>query len=147
MAGSATYTPVARPLDEVRFLVGDTDTAKSFLFDEEIEYLLSTNSTAVAAWKSADAIAAKVAVKIDCSFGGQSKSLSQLFDHFCLLSKKLRRQAARSATMVVTGISEAEKQIDALDTDLVQPFFERGQFDNPDGPLYPGSGRDRLGLE
>lgn len=146
MPGEATYTPVERPLDEVRLAIGDTDCADPFLGDQEIEHFLADDPVPVAAWKAAEAIVAKLAREKDSTFGRQNKACSQLFEHYTRLAKRLRAQAARGAVLVVSGISEAEKDADALDTDLVQPDFEKGQFDHP-GVDQGASRRQRLGLE
>lgn len=42
----ATYLdPKSNEKDKYRFIVGDTDTSEPFLFDEEIEFVLSTYDT------------------------------------------------------------------------------------------------------
>ena len=52
----------------------------------------------------------------------------------------------RSARLYVGGISKDEKDTDAVDSDLVQPYFERDQFDHP-GSEHSGTRRERLGLD
>ena len=86
-----------KPIDRVRFLVGDTDVGSPHLLDAEIEGLLAQfSSPDLAASFAAEAIAAKYASKVDYRGGKVSRSLSQIYDHYMNLSRTLRsRRAAR----------------------------------------------------
>lgn len=137
---SATYgnDPETSPLDKVRFLVGDTDCPTAFLSDQEIEYLLvEEGGPDFAAPCAANAIAAKVARRVTQNAGGVSQNLSDLFTHFNTLAKKLLAKANASTTVWAGGLSVSEKQLDRQDQDLIQPYFERGQFTNPDADDKP----------
>lgn len=138
---SATYgnDPANSPLDKVRFLVGDTDCPTAFLSDQEIEYLLvDEGGPDFAAPCAANAIAAKVARRVTQNAGGVSQSLSDLFTHFNTLAKKLLAKAnASNLTIYAGGLSVTEKKLDRQDQDLIQPYFERGQFTNPDADDKP----------
>ena len=93
-----TYSgdPSNSTVDEVRFLIGDTDTSDQLLSDEEITYLISVHvdqgasySNYLAASASCKAIAASLAKKIDKTVGSLSLSLSQKFDHYNQLAEQL----------------------------------------------------------
>jgi len=133
---AATYSgdPAASDRDRVRFEIGDTDCSAPILRDAEIDALLGTEGSPVlAASEAARKIAAKYAIKVDCSIGSTRKSHSQLFRHFTELARALRAKGARSAVLpYVGGLSEDEKSADKLETDLVQPAFEVGVHDNPE---------------
>lgn len=142
----ASYTGEIHPitgkaLDRVRFLVGDTDVRKPHLFDVEIEGLLAqvADSPDLAAPLAADAIAAKYASKVDYRGGKVARQLSQLYDHYTELAKKLRANRATAAIPWGGGIDKSDRETDRADTSLVQPTFDRGQFANPAAPDNPGS--------
>lgn len=138
----ATYggDPLSGPVDYVRFQVGDTDCATARLSDAEIRALLeSEGSPTRAASRAAVAIASQFAAKFDIATGRVRKSLSQVFDHYLKLADRLMEEAdASDAGFYAGGLSHAEKQADASDTDLVQPTFVGGAFGNPEAGGRPG---------
>ena len=139
-APAATYgnDPANKPLDKVRLLVGDTVCSTAFLSDQEIEYFISEEGDADwAAPCAAKAIAAKLARRVTQSAGGVAQTLSDLFKHYNDLSASLLAKASLNATIYAGGLSVAEKQLDRQDTDLVQPYFERGQMQNPEATSKP----------
>ena len=133
---AATYggDPANNDLDRVRFEVGDTNCTDPLLRDAEIEFLIDQEGHVVlAASEAARKIAAKMAVKVDCSIGRTRKAWSQLFRHYTELAKALRAKGSRSAVLpYFGGLSIAEKNADKTETDLVEPAFEVGLHDNPD---------------
>lgn len=127
--------PSANDRDNIRFLVGDTDTNDQQVTDEEIAAVLTEQATALyAAARVSEAIAAKYARKVDTSnTGGLRVGLSKLYDHYMALAKELRsragREAALGATISVGGSSvDANEDLDT-DTDLTQPSFKVGMDD------------------
>jgi len=127
-----TYSgnPSSTTRDEVRFLVGDTNTNDQLVTDEEIAYALASESTYNAAATVAEAIAAKLSREADFSVDGLSKSLSQRADSYRMLSQKLRSRAAvKAVSPYAGGISVSDKIAVEANTDRTQPRFERGQFD------------------
>jgi hypothetical protein len=82
--------------DEVRFLVGDTDTTIPLVQDEEIEYVLTQYVPADGkpAWLAAahvcDAIAGKFARKMQQTLGPLSASNQQQWEHYVALAAHLR---------------------------------------------------------
>lgn len=139
---SATYgnDPENNSLDRVRLLIGDTVCATALLTDQEIEYMLATEgSPEFAAPCAADAIAAKFARQVNQGAAGVSQSLSDLFTHYKELARNLLAKANMSGgiTVYAGGLSVTEKQLDREDQDLIQPYFERGQMQNPDATDKP----------
>jgi hypothetical protein len=129
----ATYSsdPASSELDLVRLEIGDTDMSAPHLGDPEIEHFIALEPNAYfAAARAAEAIAAKFAACVDESGGGISRSNAQVYEHYMALAGQLRLRGSRSS-MRMTAASEDEKRADAQDADLVQPYFRRGQHDNP----------------
>ena len=92
---SWSYNPALRltvPLHEVRFLVGDTDTASQQLSDEDIAYLLTRNGNNVAktAWKAAEQIVALYAKRANISAGPVQIYNSQKFQQYQQLAEMLK---------------------------------------------------------
>lgn len=137
----ATYTndPANKPLDRVRLEIGDTDCRTAYLSDAEIRFFLEdeADNALRAASRAADAIAAKLARRIDYSHGSVKKSASQLFEQFRKLAKELARKASTdTAAPVATGVTIAEKESADEDASRVQPAFKKGMHDNPrSGPV------------
>ena len=133
-----TYTndPANRPIDRVRFEVGDTDTANAKLSDEEILMLIGdTNHILYAAAAAAEAIGGQ-----DAS-GLESKSVDDFklsfpsdgtLGSYSALASSLRMRAARKAggSLYAGGISKADKAAQEQDADRVQPQFTIGMDDN-----------------
>ena len=118
--------------DQVRFLVGDTDSSDQLVTDEEIAWSLTNGGVYAAAAQIANAIASKFARKVTFAEGDLKVQLSDRVKHYSSLSKDLKRQSAtRSVTPYAGGISVSDKESVKEDTDRVKPRFSRGQFNNP----------------
>jgi hypothetical protein len=119
--------------DEVRFLIGDTDTTDQQITDEEITYLVTREGSVFgAAVEACKSIAAKYARLVDKSVDGLSISFSQLQAHYSALSKTLSsKSSAKNATPYAGGISVTDRNTDEADSDRVKPVFVRGDFDFP----------------
>lgn len=136
-----TYTgdPSASELEEVRFLVGDTDAANDLLSDEEILFLLAeVGSVDYAAVRAATSIAAKFARFVNVRTGQVSKNLSDQMQHYLDLAKRLQQRAEEgglsgesAGAPIFTALTRTDKREDRTDEDLVQPQFRIGQDDNP----------------
>lgn len=98
---SYTGDPSARPLDTVRFLAGDTNSSSQQITDEEIAFLLSESNddTYLAAASVCDAMASKVAAKVDYSRSVGDLSLSTQYgaqmNTLLKRAENLRKQASR----------------------------------------------------
>lgn len=136
-----TYSgdPSDSPRDEVRFLVGDTNTNKQLVSDEEIAFALAStsDSTYGAAALCARAIAGKFSREVNGRFesiwsddGSKSK---QFFD----LARRLDIQAKTAGGLAlgspyVGGVSRADMESVRANTDRVDSAFMRGQFSQAD---------------
>lgn len=109
--------PDSSDKDEVRFLIGDTDSNEQLLTDGEINYLVGKHSSVWGACAEAcETIAAQYSKRADVELGGGLDSdLSQKVEHYTSLAKEFRKKSAG-----------AHVPIDSSGT----PEFERGMFDN-----------------
>ena len=114
-----TYTdPATSTRDELRFMVGDTDTDDQLLSDEEIAYLLvAWINVPVAASKAASAIAARFSRLADKSVGELRISLSQKVASYRQLAVDLMRQAG-----AVCGPTTADQG---------DPLFKKAMMEQP----------------
>ena len=127
--------PSANERDEVRWLVGDTDTTDQLVTDEEIAYALAKCATpTLAAAAVCDAISAKFSREADRRVGDVSLSASQKAKAYKTLADDLRSDAGVLALPTFGGISIAAKETIDEDTDSVQPSFRIGQDDHPGIP-------------
>jgi hypothetical protein len=127
-----TYVnPTTGDRDKVRFLVGDTNDNDQLVTDEEIEWALETENVYNAAATVALSIALKFARQADKTVDDLSIKYSQKSKNYMDLARELRTRANKRsfARPYLGGTSKAQKDSDAEDTDLVQPFFKKGQFD------------------
>ena len=128
MSWSYSGDPGASDLDEVRFLIGDTDTTDQQLSDEEITYLLtSAGSVKAAALEAARSLWAKYSRMVDQKTGDIDIKYSQRKDAYAALIRQL--QLGMLPVPYAGGISEDDKQVDEADSDVVQPAFTRGMME------------------
>ncbi|MEN6621476.1 MAG: hypothetical protein ABFD50_08015 [Smithella sp.] len=127
--------------DQVRLLIGDTDSSDQQITDETISWLLSirNNDTYAVAIQLSRNLMAKYARMVDSSIESVRESASQLMDHYKVLASQLvimqAEQYAYNAygDAVVTGIDiDAMNAADA-DTNRVGSTFSMNQFNNPPG--------------
>lgn len=132
---SWTYsTTLATGKDQIRLLIGDTDTTDQQLQDEEIAFILSDEGNLYrAAASCAMTIAGKYARRVDYAMnrGEVQETLSQLQTQYTQLAKDLRRRASRDIAAYVGGQSISEKAIDSTNSDLVQPIFTKSGMTEP----------------
>jgi len=128
MAFTYSGDPSASPLDEVRFLIGDTDVTDPQLLDGEINYNLKliyglnppASGNFLPAAHCADAIAAKYTRAAESkAVGDLSISFAQRVKQYRDLGAKLRQRATLAGVPIFSGgISRAEKEGNYQDTDL-----------------------------
>ena len=126
-----TYdTSLGTTRDEVRLLIGDTDTTAQLFSDEEIAAVLaSAGSPRAAAAELALNLSARYARKADVGSGPLSVSWSQVSKEFAELAARLRSTGGTSVPVIVVGgSSRAQQQRMRTDTDLIQPDIRRGRF-------------------
>jgi hypothetical protein len=129
--------PSANARDEVRFLVGDTDTTDQLVTDEEIAYAVAQEATnRGAAARVAQALAAKFARYVDKAVGDLRNAYSKRYDQFRTLASELSMDAStQSASAYCGGIGVDDKEAVEEDTDRVEPAFSVGMHDE-NGHLY-----------
>jgi len=127
-----TYdTSLGTTRDEVRLLIGDTDTTAQLFSDEEIAAVLaSAGGVRAAAAELALNLSARYARKADVGSGPLSVSWSQVSKQFAELAARLRSTGTGASipVIVVGGSSRAQQQRMRSDTDLIQPDIRRGRF-------------------
>ena len=125
--------PSASSLDEVRFLIQDTDRDDFEISDDEIAYLIAKWGDAqAAAIASANILVARFAALEDKSVGDLSISFSQRADHYRDLAQHLSSSAGGSSTRpkpILMGRTTSQKDAAIDDTDRIGTSFERGQDD------------------
>ena len=141
MAWNYSGNPSDSDLDQVRFLVGDTDSTDPLVLDEEIDFAISNQSTLPlaaaqvlralatkfsrqASWKVGDVAATNVAA-VAKAFKERADELDP--DGITLGDAKL-------AAPKFGGLTYSEKDTYDSDTDAVQPMFKKGLNDIPGGP-------------
>jgi hypothetical protein len=128
---SYSGNPAASDLDAVRFYVGDTNTSRQLLQDEEVNFTIAEHGNLrMAAAVCADALAALFAREADQRVGDISKSLSQVSKAFERLATKLRKEAGKRAGVSFPATSIDWKDSRGEETDLVQPEFPIALGDN-----------------
>lgn len=133
-----TYTPNGASTsdkDQVRFLIGDTNTDKQLLQDEEINYALDQSSDNIykAAALSAESIAMKLATYVDERVDVfEVSQTSARANVYYKLAEELSEKAKKNVQLspYAGGISKSDKETVADDTDRVEPFFKRDLMDN-----------------
>ncbi len=130
-----TYSPIcAEAKDKVRLLIGDTDEDSQLLQDEEIDLFLTISAQNVsrAAATAARGLAAKFSSRASKQVGDLSIRYLDRTRGYLDLAKMLESQADRyPVAPYAGGISEADKDLAAEDSDRVDPLFYRGAFQDP----------------
>jgi len=132
---SWTYTgnPGASTKDELRFIVGDTDSTRQLLQDAEVWFLLSqhNDSPKAAAISAVRAILSKLSRRVDQTTGKVSVKLSQAHKHYTDMLDEMQRQLGLSGVDAIAGgISISDKDGVEVDSDRVPPIFEKKMHDN-----------------
>jgi hypothetical protein len=143
----ATYSgdPLSSPTDEVRFLVGDTDTDNFYLSDAEINYCLvlvyGVSPPAVfppignylPAAYAADGIIAKLKMLVDESVGDLRVSYSKSQAQFQQVANRMRwRAAVAGVPFFVGGLSLAAKIAQYQNRNLLGTAVRTDGMDNVD---------------
>lgn len=129
--------------DQVRLLVGDTNTDDQLLSDEAIEFYLDDNGSNVdlASAIACEAIAASFARDVDTKNSRLSVAASKRMEHYSALAKQLRKRASELASPFFGGQSRQGKVDLETDSDAIQPRFYRGQdsatrYEDQDAPRW-----------
>lgn len=119
--------PSARPIDTVRFLMGDTDMSKALLTDSEISFILTEYPNPYdAAAEGALTYAARYTDLKDKTVGPLSIRYGETVARWQNLAKSLARRSSRKS-----GALAITTQASTI------PAFKRGMNDFPQSPLPP----------
>lgn len=129
---------ISSTLDQVRVLIGDTDTDNALFPDDQLNWFLSENSDNVylAAAAACDAVAAKFARAYDFETDGQSFKRSQQAQAFRAMADTFRQRA--QGISVVTPTRQ-----DGYSTDVANDAVGTSSS-NPRQNFYTVGGVDRL---
>lgn len=130
---------LSTPLDQTRFLIGDTDPTNPLFLDSEVTGNLTISGSPIAAAIAlCTAQAMKYGRKVTMSVDGLSVNYSDLAKQFTALAQQLRKQLSEApgafGVPYVGGVSLSDMLTNDLDSDRVPSQFEVGSED------YPGSG-------
>jgi len=122
--------------DQVRFLIGDTTQSDPLVQDEEIAWAITTEgNTFAAAALIATTLASTFAGKVQKAVGDLKLTYGEQYSNYLTLAKQLRARVTLDSRAMSAGAETlSAKEVDELNTDLVQPFFRRGTHD-PQEPL------------
>src|SRR5438067_943339 len=136
MGWSYSGDPSSSTRDAVRFEIPDTDQSAQLLQDKEIDYALTQESGVLAAAAHCcETLARRFAAKADTVVGSLQYKWSAAAENYAERAKDLRARAGAGAPWA-GGVSQADKDARASDTDRVQSSVRRRQFENPGtGPL------------
>lgn len=127
--------------DQVRFLIGDTNTRDQLLLDGEIEWLLSQYNyqPVAAAIRGCETIMTKFSRMADEAVGQVKISFSQKSKAYQTMVNQLRQRIAIEDVMPFAGgISRAQKQTEDANADRVRPDFTKHMME--DHEIGPGVG-------
>jgi len=127
---SWSYNPgLEKPLDQVRFLVGDTKIAKQLVQDEEINWALKQEHNI---YMAAASVADKLATESRGLRSRTTGSLSRTFgpEFWTARASDLRKRGSTHQVLSAGGLSISGKEVQELDSDAVQPAIKRGMHDN-----------------
>ena len=133
-----TYSgdPSASDLDEVRFMLQDTDTTDQLMPDEEIQFVIDkwagvVGSNIWAAAICAETLAAKFAREVSVSGDGVSVAVQDLQDKYDRLAASLREQHKTFAGSGENGAIGNGTIFDTTPDASIKPLsFGKGMHDN-----------------
>jgi hypothetical protein len=134
MTWNYSGNPADSPVDEIRFLIGDTDTADQLLQDEEIQFLYDTwftiyGTVFYVASIACETIAASYAREAGHSADGVSVDLGQIQEKFTKQAETLREQ---HMSLLIGGVPDVGGVTAGEQPDpQIQPLiFGTGMSDN-----------------
>ena len=115
-------------IEQVRLLIGDTNSARELLQDAEIQFFLDEEGGIYpAASAAARAIAGKFAGDVSVSRASGSLSKDQRYDHYIKLARSLELKGMSRAESFAGGRSKSEKDRQRSTSDRVPSRFNRDQ--------------------
>jgi hypothetical protein len=131
-------TGLSANINNVRFLIGDTDADDYAITNDNIAFALSQagNDLYLAGAICARALAGKYATFVDTKFETVSSNYSQLRDNYYALATKLEAQSKKYGSRGLGlpdagGLTYSGIRANDLNDDRVQPKFKQDQFANP----------------
>lgn len=130
-----SYDPsLEQPRDQLRYVIGDTEANQPLLYDGELEWQLAQQPDLyLAAAGACEAIAAKLAKRVDVSVGGQSAGLGKKMEAYREMADRFRVEAGRhgggGAVTVGALVVLESRTLEAAAG--VTPAFRRNQFGHP----------------
>lgn len=133
---TTTYLPAqlgSSQVYEVRFYLGDTDSADWQLQDEEIQFSLDTRGNVYGATAlCALALKGKYSRLVSISADGMSQALGQRVANYqALFVEYQRKEVIHYAMPSLYGVSVADMRATLGNMDRVPDIFRLGLFDNP----------------
>jgi hypothetical protein len=130
-------------VEEVRFLIQDTEESTHLLEDEEIQYLidtyLSTSNISSVCAAACEVMATKYARKQELSVSNYNQKFDSIYKKLLERAKDFRFNSITTAHLFAPSVSKTSKSAQRSDTDNVTPSFGRGMLDNPEAPNNPFS--------
>lgn len=147
MTWSYSGNPAESLKDQVRFLLGDTNTAAPQIQDEEIMYLLSQESSNAlrAAARGAETLAARYAREADKKVGDMMLNSSVVGKGYATLAKNLwRTYYSRTVSPYAGGISVADKKANEEDQDREKMPIREDMMRYPFEPIFSNNPEELL---
>lgn len=133
MSWTYSSNPAYSAKDQVRFLIGDTDSNDPLLDDQEIAWVLSkyNNSPINAAIRCCESVVAKFSRLANEAVGQVRIDFSQKAEGYTRMMTILKtRLATEDAAPYAGGISVSDKQAQVQNTDRVRPDFRKHMMEN-----------------
>lgn len=131
MTWSYSGDPSGSELDNVRFLISDTDPEEELLQDEEIKFAIGVEGKVNgAAALCCEVLSRNFAKKADKSIGPIRIVNSTRAIQFDKMAKAMRDKLTMTALPYSGGMSYSEKASDEADTDLIKSAFGVGMMSN-----------------
>jgi hypothetical protein len=129
MAWTYSGNPLASPVDEVHYRLGDVNPANPISTDEECAFALAEHrgntylaAAALAETKALEFLYRPTTVKK----GDRTTSYTDQAAAFMTLARQLRTNASlKTTTLYAGGLDVTEKDADRQDTNAVQPFARK----------------------
>jgi len=131
-------TGLAERINNVRFLIGDTDSTDYAITNDNVSFALTQASDDVylAASICARALAGKYATYVDTRFESVASDYSQISKQYYALATRLEAQSKKFGSRglgvpVAGGLTRSDIQAADQNTDRMKPKFKQDQFANP----------------
>ena len=141
MTFSYNLHPDDNTIDEVRFLLQDTDEKTHLIEDEEINYVLgkSDSDVNIACITLCETMAMRYARKQELTVSNYNQKSDTVYKKLLDRAAHFRMNSVQTKHFVCPSISLIDKQINVEDTDLPKASFRRGLMDNPLASQDPGA--------